>query len=106
MKTFQLLALLCLIIYTYQTCEKHNANKEDCKAENLDDDEKKTAEYCCFFKDGDDTWCDSLSEYRYKHIKDVIKVARLEEGVDDDYSIDCKSLYLQISLLSLLLLLL
>ena len=105
MKTFQLLALLCLIIYTYQTCEKHNANKEDCKAENLDDDEKKTAEYCCFIKDGDDTVCSALSKYQYKHIKDIIKYGRLD-GADDDYSIDCKSLYLQISLLSLLLLLL
>jgi hypothetical protein len=106
MKTFQLLALLCLIIFTYQLCYKDDANKEDCKAENLSDEEKKTAEYCCFFKDGDDTWCSPLSEYRYKHIKDVIKMERLEEGYDENYSIDCKSLYLQISLLSLLLLLL
>ena len=106
MKTFQLLAFLCLIIFTYQLCSKYDAKKEDCKAENLSDDEKKLAEYCCFFKDGDNTWCGPLSEYRYKHIKDVIKISRLENGYDEDYSIDCKSLYLQISLLSLLLLLL
>jgi hypothetical protein len=106
MKTFQLLALLCLIIYTYQTCEKRHANKEECKAENLDDEEKKTAEYCCFSKGGeDDGSCSPYTKYQYKHIKDLIKYGRLN-GADDDYSIDCKSLYLQISLLSLLLLLL
>ena len=106
MKTFQLLALLCLIIYTYQDCHnENNPKKEDCKTENFNDIEKKNAEYCCFIKDGDDTACSALSKYQYKHIKDMIKNARLE-GSGDDYSIDCKSLYLQISLLSLLLLLL
>ena len=106
MKTFQILALFCLIIYTYQKCEKYNAKKEDCKTENFDETEKKTAKYCCFKKGGlDDDSCEAFSEYRYKHIKDVIKLARLN-GNGEDYSIDCKSLYLQISALSLLLILL
>ena len=106
MKTFQLLALLCLILYSNQKCEKSNAKKEDCKTENLDAEEKKYAEYCCFVKDGeDDGSCEAYSKYQYKHIKDVIKYSRLD-GESDDLSIDCKSLYLQISLLSLLLLLL
>ena len=78
---------------------------KDCKKENLSDTEKKTAEYCCFIKDSEGTVCSALSKYQYKHIKDMIKNARLE-GSGDDYSIDCKSLYLEISLLSLLLLLL
>ena len=98
MKTFQLLALLCLIIYTYQTCD--GASKENCKPDNLDDTEKKTAEYCCWSKDGDDStgYCEPYSKYQYKHIKDIIKKTRLD-GRSEDYSIDCKSLFLQISLL-------
>ena len=106
MKTFQLLALLCLILYSNQSCEKDSAKKEDCKTENFDDEEKKYAEYCCFAKGGeDDGSCVAYTKYQYKHIKDIIKYGRLN-GASDDYSIDCKSLYLQISLLSLLLLLL
>ena len=103
MKTFQILALLCLIIYTYQRCG--GETKENCKVENLSDDEKKTAEYCCFVKGGwDGDECEAYSKYQYKHIKEIIKNARL--GGLEDYSVDCKSLYLQISVLSLLLLLL
>ena len=107
MKTFQLIALLCLIIYTYQQtyCSKSTTNKEDCKAENLHSTEKDAGkEYCCYYKNGNNTGCSALSKYQYKHIKDYIEV-QLLRGYKDDYSIDCKSLYLQISLLSILLLL-
>lgn len=109
MKVFQLIALLCLILYSYQECSKNNAKQEDCKADNLSSSEKnKGAEYCCLFKASDDTSCSPLTKYQYKNIKDYIKILRLmvsDKGFND-LSIDCKALYLQISLLSILLFLL
>ncbi len=109
MKVFQLIALLCLILYSYQVCNKNNAKQEDCKADNLSSSEKsKGDEYCCFAKAGDNTSCMPLTKYQYKNIKDFIKMMLLA-GSDkgfNDLSIDCKALYLQISLLSILLFLL
>jgi len=87
MKAFQLITFLCLIIYAYQTCASTKATKkEDCT---------------------DNTGCSPISKYKYKNIKDYIKILRLTTpGADSiELSIDCKSLYLQISLLSILLLL-
>ena len=109
MKVFQLIALLCLILYSYQVCNKNNAKQEDCKADNLSSSEKEIgAEYCCFSKVGDETSCLPLTKYQYKNIKDLIKMMRLfpSDKFVDDLSIDCKALYLQISLLSILLFLL
>ena len=109
MKVFQLIALLCLILYSYQECSNSNVKQEDCKADNLSSREKKIgAEYCCFAKAGDETLCFPLTKYQYKNIKDMIKMMRLfpsDKGFND-LSIDCKALYLQISLLSILLFLL
>lgn len=109
MKVFQLIALLCLILYSYQECSNSNVKQEDCKADNLSSGEKGIgAEYCCFSKAKDSTFCMPLTKYQYKNIKDVIKIYRLipsDKGYDD-LSIDCKALYLQISLLSILLFLL
>jgi len=113
MKAFQLITLLCLILYSYQQCGNlNNAKKEDCKPDNLSSDEKqKGAEYCCFFKNGDSTACLPFTKYQYKNVKDIIKVNSLNfqailSGEYNDISIDCKALYIQISLLSILLLLL
>jgi len=109
MKVFQLIALLCLILYSYQECSNTNVKQEDCKADNLSSREKeKGVEYCCFAKAGDETSCFPLTKYQYKNIKDYIKMMRLiasDKGFND-LSIDCKALYLQISLLSILLFLL
>ena len=103
MKFFELIIVLCLIIFTYQDCNDNN-KKEDCKLS--DDDKKRGYEYCCFVEDGDSKDCIGLTKYQYKHIKDYVKMMRLEGDASEDATIDCKSLYLQISLLSILLLLL
>ena len=106
MKFVELIIVLCLIIFSYQTCSG-GTKKEDCKAENLSDGEKKLGyEYCCYFEDGDNKGCSELTKYQYKHIKDYAKIMRLTGPISEDAKIDCKSFYLQISLLSLLLLLL
>ena len=107
MKFIQIISLLYLISFTYQSCRGHTA-KDDCKTDNLSQGEKDDgAEYCCFEKDANvaskkDGNCVPLTKYQYKHIKDYIK-RELITGSHEDYSIDCKSFYLEISLLSLLL---
>ena len=107
MKYIQIIALLYLISFTYQYCERQTS-KDECKTSNLDQTEKDSgAEYCCFLKDANDAnkkdgICTTLTKYQYEHIKDFIKAARLN-GAHDDYSIDCKSFYLEISILSLFL---
>lgn len=103
MKFFELIILLCLIIFTYQHCEDEST-KENCKL--TDHDKEEGYDYCCFVEDGDSKNCVGLTKYQYKHIKDYAKLQRLEGGASEDSTIDCKSLYLQISLLSILLLLL
>jgi hypothetical protein len=103
MKFFELIILLCLILFSYQRC-RDGQKKEDCKLS--DEDKEDGDEYCCFVEDGDDKNCVGLTKYQYKHIKDFAKLQRLQGVASEDSKIDCKSLYLQISLLSILLLLL
>jgi hypothetical protein len=103
MKFFELIILLCLIIFTYQHC-RDGHKKEDCKLS--DEDKEGGDDYCCFVEDGDSKDCIGITKYQYKHIKDLVKMQRLQGDASEDSTIDCKSLYLQISLLSILLLLL
>ena len=109
MKSLEIIIVLCLIIFTYQLCSKSSgAKKEDCKAENLDDtyEKKQGYEYCCYLEYGDTKRCDALTKYQYENIKDYIKNVKLMQTGNEDTKLDCKSLYLEISLLSILLLLL
>ena len=108
MKFIQIIALLYLISFTYQRCSAYS-KQDECKTDNLDDyDKERGREYCCFVKnannlDNKDGTCVGLTKYQYKHIKDYIKYQILTEGAHEDSTIDCKSFYLEISLLSLLL---
>jgi len=99
MKIFPFVILLCLIIFTYQDCSA-GTKKEDCKVSETD--KKNGKEYCCFL-DVEKT-CLPLTKYQYKHINDLVKSYRLDGG-SEDAKIDCKSLYLEISIISLLFLL-
>ena len=100
MKIFPFVIVLCLIIFSYQLCSD-GQKKEDCK---ISDDEKKAGkEYCCY--NDQEKECQALTKYQYKHIKDLVKF-HLLAGVSEDLKIDCKSLYLQLSMISLLFLLL
>ena len=108
MKYLEIIIVLCLIIFTYQKCDD-GTKKEDCKAEKLSSGEKEGgAEYCCYVEGviTKNTVCMPLKKYQYNNIKDYIKFAKLIGGSSNDIKIDCKSLYLGISLLSFLLLLL
>ena len=106
MKYLEIIIVLCLIIFTYQDCERET-KKEDCKAEKLSNSEKEGgAEYCCYVEGVINTVCIPLRKYQYNNIKDFVKTMKLMGLFNDDAKIDCKSLYLGISLLSFLLLLL
>lgn len=102
MKFFELIIVLGLIIFTYQHCNDES-KKEDCKLS--DQDKKNGYEYCCYLEDGDTKHCEGLTKYQYKHFKDYHKLMLLQ-GTSEDAKLDCKSFYLQISVLSILLLLL
>ena len=106
MKYLEIIIVLCLIIFTYQKCDD-GTKKEDCKAEKLSSGEKEGgAEYCCYVEGVINTVCIPLRKYQYNNIKDFVKTMKLMGLFNDDAKIDCKSLYLGISLLSFLLLLL
>ena len=65
--------------------------------------------YCCYTKGTDKNknkikGCISLSQYDYDHIKDFIKSYK-DQG-HKIKKIDCKSIYLELSILSFILLLL
>ena len=70
--------------------------------------------YCCYYeapKSTDKKGCMPLSKYKYDNIKDYIKFLKKfggEKGEteDKDVKVDCKSSYLQLSLIILTLLLL
>ena len=107
MKTFHIFCILCLFIYTYQQCSKSDAQKSDCKKENLSPSEKDDKkEYCCYYKNGDSARCTGLTKYQYDHIKDFVKYKKLTSNVKDDAEIDCKSFYLEFNILVLLFILL
>ena len=106
MKYLEIIIVLCLIIFTYQDCND-GTKKEDCKAEKLSNTEKEGGvEYCCYVEGVINTVCIPLRKYQYNNIKDYVKTMKLFGHFSDDAKIDCKSLYLGISLLSFLLLLL
>ena len=104
MKIFQLIIVLCLVIFSYQNCDG-NTKKEDCKLSDTDKDNDLA--YCCFVEDGDAKYCHGITKYQYKHLKDYGKLKLLTGDVkNEDVKIDCKSFYLQIKIISILLLLL
>lgn len=111
MNKFQLIALLSLIIYSYEVCSKAGTSasqvkKDDCKDDNLDQTLEKDYgyEHCCFATDDyrlKNGACIALTKPQYENIKDLIKHKELEDGAING-KIDCNSLYLKIGLLSLI----
>lgn len=89
-------------------CEQKTSasSKKDCK-------DLQTSEYkCCYFKvksnSGEESGCTSVTKTGYDNIKDYIK-----EWEEEDKSLnvkvkklDCKSIYLELSVLSFILILL
>ena len=112
MKFIHTFFILLLIGYIICDCDYSKIGTDysvdKCKSSNTGDG------YCCYVetpKDTDDPkGCRSLSKYKYDNIKDIVKYYKKFGGKkgdeeDKDAKIDCKSFYLQISSIILILLL-
>ena len=110
MKSVHLFILLLLVVYIDCACKggvsNSDASVDKCKSDNDGNG------YCCFMETPKKTnkkKCEDLTKYEYDHIKvyiDYEKVFGGDDGKtkDKDVKIDCKSYYLQFSLIILILL--
>ena len=109
MKFYNIILFTSLILCILSDeCEQKTSasSKKDCK-------DLQTSEYkCCYFKvksnSGEESGCTSVTKTGYDNIKDYIK-----EWEEEDKSLnvkvkklDCKSIYLELSVLSFILILL
>ena len=112
MKIYQAITILILISYIYASyCDNDAFTKTPTKAEDCTS-HKANGGYCCFVKAKAGNYCSGHGPNEYKYVKDYVKLGKkchpsatsgdCEEY--KDYSIDCKSSYLVLSLLSLILL--
>ena len=104
------LALLMIDISVSSTaCEidVKASNLKDC--ENLDLDEDEDEKYCCFVKgemDGEElNSCIPITESHYKDLDQTKKLIEADFKAKIDI-LDCKSYYLQVGLINLILLIL
>lgn len=103
-------AFILLLLITYIACDCKggvtDASVDNCKNNNDGNG------YCCYKeapKSSKTKKCTSLSKYEYDHIKVVVEYDKVFGGdkydtKDDDVKIDCRSYYLQSSLIILILL--
>jgi hypothetical protein len=111
MKIYQAITLLILITYIYSTSySDSNAATSPTKAEDCTS-HKANGGYCCFVKSKVGNYCNDYGPNQYKYIKDYVKLGKKCSTSTNgdceeykDYSIECKSSYLVLSLLSLILL--
>ena len=107
MKFYNIILFASLILYILSiSCNAKDSagSSDDCK----DLPSGYTDGHCCFVKgkkDGNDVAvCIPLKKSEYDNIKDYIK--SLEDDGADVKKLDCKSIYLELSILSFILLLL
>jgi hypothetical protein len=109
MKFYKIILFVSLIlsIYSSTLCsddEATGSSAKDCEKYEKDDG----FPYCCFLKGTDEgksvETCISLTKQQYDNIKNTMK--SLEENDYEIKKLDCKSFYLELSILSFILLLL
>jgi hypothetical protein len=111
MKIYQAITILILISYIYASYCDNDAyastptKTEDCTSH------KANSGYCCFVKEKSGNLCSGLGPNEYKYVKDYVKYYKKCYPKSDgdceeykDFSFDCKSSYLVLSLFSLILL--
>jgi hypothetical protein len=113
MKFYQAITILILISYIYAAsyCDTNApapgspTKAEDCSSH------KANSGYCCLVKEKSGNLCSGLGPNEYKYVKDYVKYSKkcypkLDGDCEEykDFSIDCKSSYLVLSLFSLILL--
>jgi len=111
MKIYQ--AIIILILVSYISTNSYCDGKETTPPTKAEDctNHKANGGYCCFVKSKGGNECEGYGPKGIKYVKDFAKIYKkcnFEVGddceEDKDYSIDCKSSYLVLSLLSLILL--
>jgi hypothetical protein len=110
MKIYQAILISILISYIY-TAYCDNAPQSPTKAEDCNN-HKANGGHCCFIKSKGGNECSGYGPNAFKYVKDYAKLGKKctdVSGSDDcvedkDYSIECKSSYLVLSLLSFILL--
>ena len=116
MKSYKVLLLLLCINYIYSvtlSCsEVIDPTKEACTNAGVSEEDKERGfMYCCYlkYKEARDKKerekCKRLTEYQYNNIDDYVKYNKLLETETDDFSVECSSIFLKFSFLSLILLL-
>ena len=112
MKIYQAITILILVSYIYNDYCDGSQVRPPTKAEDCTN-HKANGGYCCFMKSKGGNNCVSYGPKGIKIVKDLVKAYKkcnLSVGddceEDKDFSIECKSSYLVLSLLSLILLLL
>jgi len=114
MKFYQIIFFVSLILYIYsEGTETGTETEEKCQisvtANSIKDckDLKTSKPHCCYVKGTQNgskvNGCLALSKDNYDNIKDYIKKIEKENNADID-KLDCKSIYLELSLLSFVLL--
>ena len=109
MKKLQFFIFLILVVYIHSLCSGTATSAGDCKQDMLTDNQKNGGMYCCyktsksFSNNQEDKVCFAITKVAYENIGDYIKLREMT-GNEYDMSIDCKSIYLQFSLISLFLL--
>ena len=111
-KYYILLILLCSIIFIHSTdmeskCEGAGSSTYEC-VNKFEDDDRAAGYYCCYEKAKKNgvqvSDCVFLLDDDYDDIKNYI--GSIKDDGYTDVSVDCKSYYLQLGVLSLLLILL
>ena len=110
MKSFIFINILLIILLSQYECKEDCAgsgtSKTDCNTRNLRDGEYR----CCYYywKFGGETnqQCKPLSQIEYQNFKEYIKTYEDIRKKADDFSFDCNSNYLILSMFWLFLLLL
>ena len=110
MKTLYVLLVLTLIAQCLST-KCGDLTQQPSKAEDCNNRDLESGEYrCCFIEAdvkgiGETKYCGAVTKEQYDDIDDFIdKVEKAGKDTVEDYSIDCGSNYIVISILSLILL--
>ena len=120
MKIIQVVLLFVFLIYINasgtSSCEDENGNTyvpssaDDCKKRLTEDEKKNLYSHCCMIKYEhmeDDNGnkisasCGTIRQAQFDKIKDYVKYQTFKYGLDG-YEIDCKSFYINISILILI----
>ena len=107
MKIFPIIILVYNFLYIQNNCELGLEKVDDpknCTQRKFSDTEKNLKKHCCYFKytilGKQFKDCNALTEEEYQNVKEISK-NYTKTGVYIS-TIDCKSSYLQIELLSLI----